>query len=175
MKDISWILLSIGLAVLVILLIKPMLINKKNHSKVKINNKFVINETKYTNKKSNEIIALRFSPKVKSNIPFDEVMKLFKNNNLSFNSMQIFEKKDGNKTLFNVANLIEPGIFEENKGVPGFTFFFQQTDPKTDLIILNQMFETMQKLCKNYDAWILDDNGKNINRSDLNKLLAFNA
>ncbi|SVC58001.1 uncharacterized protein METZ01_LOCUS310855, partial [marine metagenome] len=71
-----------GLATLVILLIKPLWINKKNHSKLKINNKFVINETKYTNKNSNQIIALRFSPKVKSNIPFDEVMKLFKNNNL---------------------------------------------------------------------------------------------
>ena len=108
MKDISWILLSIGLATLVILLIKPLWVNKKNHSKIKINNKFVINDAQYPNKKSNQIITLRFSPKVKSNIPFDEVMKLFKNNNLSFNNMNIFEKKEGNKTLFNVANLIEP-------------------------------------------------------------------
>ena len=174
MKDISWILLSIGLATLVILLIKPLWINKKNHSKLNINNKFVINETKYTNKKSNQIIALRFSPKIKSNIPFDEVMKLFKNNNLSFNSMQIFEKKEGDKTLFNVANLIEPGIFVENEDIPGFTFFFQQTDPKTDLSILSEMFETMRELCQHYDAWILDDNGKNIDRSNLNSLLNSN-
>jgi FtsZ-interacting cell division protein ZipA len=121
------------------------------------------------------VIALRFSPKVKSNIPLDEVMKLFVRHNLSFTKKKKKEKKHGNKKIFNVANLIEPGIFVENEDIPGFTFFFQQTDPKTDLIILNQMFETMQKLCKNYDAWILDDNGKNINRSDLNKLLAFNA
>ena len=174
MKDISWILLSIGLATLVILLIKPLWINKRNHSKIKINNKFVINDTQYSNKKSNQIITLRFSPKVKSNIPFDEVMMLFNKNNLSFNNMKIFEKKDGNKTLFNVANLIEPGTLEEHKDIPGFTFFFQTSDPKTDLIILNQMFETMEKLCANYDAWILDENGKNIDHSNLNKLLTFN-
>ena len=36
------------------------------------------------------------------------------------------------------------------------------------------MFETMQRLCTNYDAWILDENGKNIDRNDLNKLLTFN-
>ena len=174
MKDISWILLSIGLATLVILLMKPLWKDKNKHSKIKINNKFVINDAQYPNKKSNQIITLRFSPKVKSNIPFDEVMKLFKNNNLSFNNMQIFEKKDGNKTLFNVANLIEPGTLEENKDIPGFTFFFQPSDPKTDLIILNQMFETMQKLCTNYEAWILDESGKNIDRKDLNKLLNFN-
>ena len=124
MKDISWILLSIGLATLVILLIKPLWINKKSNSKIKINNKFVINDTQYPNKKTNQIITLRFSPKVKSNIPFDDVMALFKKNNLSFNSMHIFEKKEGNKILFNVANLIEPGTFEENKVIPGFTFFF---------------------------------------------------
>ena len=174
MKDISWILLSIGLVTLIILLIKPLWINKKNHSKIKLNNKFVINETKYPNKKSNQIIALRFSPKVKSNIPFDEVMKLFKNNNLSFNSMRIFEKKEGDKTLFNVANLIEPGTFDKNKDIPGFTFFFHQSDSNNDLSILNEMIKTMHELCKYYDAWILDDNGKNIDRSDLNKLLTFN-
>ena len=174
MKDISWILLSLGLATLVILLIKHLWANKKSHSKIKINNKFVINEAQYPNKESNQIITLRFSPKVKSNIPFDEVMKLFKNNNLSFNNMNIFEKKEGNKTLFNVANLIEPGTFEENKGIPGFTFFFQQSDSNTDLNILNEMIEIMHELCKYYDAWILDDNGKNIDRSNLDKLLTFN-
>jgi len=173
-KDISWILLSLGLATLVILLIKPLWANKKSHSKIKINNKFVINDAQYPNKKSNQIITLRFSPKVKSNIPFDEVMKLFKNNNLSFNNMNIFEKKEGNKTLFNVANLIEPGIFVENEDIPGFTFFFQQTDPKTDLSILNGMFETMRELCQHYDAWILDDKGKNIDHSNLYSLLNSN-
>ena len=174
MKDISWILLSIGLSTLVILLLKPLWNNKKKHSKIKIINKYVINETQYSNKKSNQIITLRFSPKVKSNIPFDEVMKLFNNNNLSFNNMNIFEKKEGNKTLFNVANLIEPGTFEENKDIPGFTFFFQQSDSNTDLNILNEMIEIMHELCKYYDAWILDDNGKNIDRSNLDKLLTFN-
>ena len=88
--------------------------------------------------------------------------------------MNIFEKKEGNKTLFNVANLIEPGTFEENKGIPGFTFFFQQSDSNTDLNILNEMIEIMHELCKYYDAWILDDNGKNIDRSNLDKLLTFN-
>ena len=89
--------------------------------------------------------------------------------------MQIFEKKDGNKIVFNVANLIEPGTFEENKDIPGFTFFFQQSDSITDLNILNEMIEIMHELSKYYDAWILDDNGKNIDRSDLNKLLTFNG
>ncbi len=171
MKDISWILLSIGLATLVILLLKPLWNNKNKHSRIKINNKFIINNTQYSNKKSNQITALRFSPKVKSNIPFDEIMTLFKNNNLSFNNMHIFERKEGNKTLFNVANLIEPGTFEENKDIPGFTFFFQQSDSDTDLNSLSEIIQIMDELCKYYDAWILDDNGKNIDRSDLNKLL----
>ena len=174
MTDISWILLSIGLATLIILLIKPLWINKKDHSKIKINNKFIINNSQISNETTNQVIALRFSPKIKSNIPFDEVMKLFINHGLSFNNMQIFEKKDGDKVFFNVANLVEPGTFEKNKDIPGFTFFFQPSDPKNDLIILKQMFETMQRLCTNYDAWILDENGKNIDRSDLNKLLTLN-
>ena len=174
MKDISWILLSFGLATLVILLIKPSWNNKKNHSKIKINNKFVINNTQLPNKKSNQILSLRFSPKIKSNIPLDQITKLFLEYNLSFNNMQIFEKKDGKKTVFNVANLVEPGTFEDGKDIPGFTFFFQQSNSEADLNILNEMIEIMQELCKHYDGWILDDNGKNIDRSNLNKLLIFN-
>ena len=172
-KDISWILLSIGLATLVILLIKPLWVNKKSDSKIKISNKFVINDTQLSNKKTNQIVALRFSPKVKSNIPLDEITKLFLKHNILFNSMKIFEKQDGNKLVFNVANLIEPGTFEEDKNIPGFTFFFQQNDSKTDLNILSEMLEIMQELCKYYDAWILDDNGKNIDHSNVGKLLTF--
>ena len=174
MKDFTWILLSIGLATLIVLLIKPLWLNKRHHSKIKISNKFVINNNELHNDKPNQVIALRFSPKVKSNIPLDEVMKLLVRHKLSFTSMKIFEKKHRNKKLFNVANLIEPGIFVENEDIPGFTFFFQQTDPKTDLSILSEMFETMRELCQHYDAWILDDNGKNIDRSNLNSLLNSN-
>ena len=142
MKDISWVLLSIGLATLVILLIKPLWTKKKTQSKLKISSKFVINNTQDSNEKLNQIVSLRFSPKVKSNIPLDEITTLFLKHNISFNSMQIFEKKDGNKIVFNVANLIEPGTFEENKDIPGFTFFFQQSDSNTDLNILKEMIES---------------------------------
>ena len=174
MKDLSWILLSIGLAIFFILLIKPLWTKQRHQSKIKINNKFIINNDQLENKRSNQIITLRFSPKIKSNIPFKEVKELFLRHNLSFNEMKIFEKKNGNKKLYNVANLIEPGIFEKNKDIPGFTFFFQQTNHKTDLHILNEIFETMHQLCEHYDAWIIDENGKNINRSNLNNLLTLN-
>ena len=174
MKDLSWILLSIGLAIFLILLIKPLWNKQRYQSKIKINNKFIFNNDLPENEYSNQIVTLRFSPKVKSNIPFEEVMRLFLKHNLSFNEMKIFEKINGNKKLYNVANLIEPGIFEKNKDIPGFTFFFQQTNHKTDLHILNEIFETMHQLCEHYDAWIIDENGKNINRSNLNNLLTLN-
>jgi len=174
MIDFGWILLSAGLAIFFILLAKPLWTKEKHQSKIKINNKFIINNDQPDKIKSNQIISLRFSPKIKSNIPLKEVKDLFLRHNLSFNEMKIFEKKNGNQKLYNVANLIEPGIFEKNKDIPGFTFFFQQRDPKTDLNILNEMFDTMNELCEHYDAWILDDDGRNINRKNLNNLLTFN-
>ena len=174
MMDFGWILLSIGLAIFFIILIKPLWTKQRYQSKIKINNKFIINNDQLENKQANQIITLRFSPKIKSNIPLKEVKELFLRHHLSFNEMKIFEKKNGNKELYNVANLVEPGIFEKNKDIPGFTFFFQQTDPKTDLRILNEMFNTMHELCEHYDAWILDDNGRNIDRGNLNNLLTLN-
>jgi FtsZ-interacting cell division protein ZipA len=170
----GWILLSVGLAIFFILLVKPIWNKQRHQSKIKINNKFIINNNHPKNEKSRQIITLRFSPKIKSNFHLKEIKELFLSHNLSFNEMKIFERKDGDKELYNVANLIEPGIFEKNRDIPGFTFFFQQTDPKTDLHILNEMFDTMHELCKRYDAWILDDNGKNINRDNLNNLITLN-
>ena len=152
-ESFGWILLSVGLAIFLILLVKPLWSKQRHQSKIKINNKFIINNDQPENKKSNQIITLRFSPKTKSNFPLKEVKELFLRHNLSFNEMKIFERMDGEKELYNVANLIEPGIFEKNRDIPGFTFFFQQTDPKTDLRILKEMFDTMHKLCERYDAW----------------------
>ena len=174
MRDISWIILSIGLAIIAILLAKPLWINKKNHSRIKINNKFIINDAEPSKENQKQIIALRFSPKIKNNISFDEAMQFFMNHNLSFNNMQIFEKKDNNKILFNVANLIEPGTFDKSEDIPGFTFFFQRSSPEIDLSILHEMIETMQELSKYHDAWILDDDGNNIDHNNLNKLLTIN-
>ena len=172
--SLGWILLSIGLAIFFILLVKPLWNKQRHQSKIKINNKFIINNDHPENKNSNQIITLRFSPKIKSNFPLKEVKELFLRHNLLFNEMKIFEMKDGDKELYHVANLIEPGIFEKNRDIPGFTFFFHQTDPKTDLRILNEMFETMHELCDYYDAWILDDDGRNISRNNLNNLLTLN-
>jgi len=173
-ESFGWILLSVGLAIFLILLVKPLWSKQRYQSKIKINNKFIINNDQPENKKSNQIITLRFSPKIKSNFPLKEVKELFLRHNLLFNEMKIFERMDGEKELYNVANLIEPGIFEKNRDIPGFTFFFQQTDPKTDLRILKEMFDTMHKLCERYDAWILDDDGRNISQDNLNNLITLN-
>jgi len=107
-KDFSWILLSIGLTILFILLIKPLWAKKRYQSKIKINNKFIINNGQPDNKKSNQVITLRFSPKIKSNIPLKEIKKLFLSHNLSFNEMNIFEKKN-----------VKPGISLFFSKIPG--------------------------------------------------------
>ena len=112
-ESFGWILLSVGLAIFLILLVKPRWSKQRHQSKIKINNKFIINNDQPENKKSNQIITLRFSPKIKSNFPLKEVKELFLRHNLSFNEMKIFDRMDGEKELYNVANLIEPGIFEK--------------------------------------------------------------
>ena len=116
-ESFGWILLSVGLAIFLILLVKPLWSKQRHQSKIKINNKFIINNDQPENKKSNQIITLRFSPKIKSNFPLKEVKELFLRHNLSFNEMKIFERMDGEKELYNVANLIEPGIFEKNRDI----------------------------------------------------------
>ena len=89
-ESFGWILLSVGLAIFLILLVKPLWSKQRHQSKIKINNKFIINNDQPENKKSNQIITLRFSPKIKSNFPLKEVKELFLRHNLLFNEMKIF-------------------------------------------------------------------------------------
>ena len=56
-ESFGWILLSVGLAIFLILLVKPLWSKQRYQSKIKINNKFIINNDQPENKKSNQIIT----------------------------------------------------------------------------------------------------------------------
>ena len=169
--DLSWILLSIGFFIILLILVNSSKRYRKHTTKLKIKNNFIINEKDDPDQDPNQVVALRFSPVFERNINFDETLELFNKHNLHFTDSNIFERKNGTENIFYVANLIEPGTFQLNENIKGFTFFFKKKGTSDDLRKLREMFTTMKDLDEYFNARIIDDNGRVVDHSNLDQLL----
>jgi FtsZ-interacting cell division protein ZipA len=171
MIDLGWILLSIGLLFILLLLINNSKGHLKRTTKLTIKNNFIINEPHDSDQDSVQVIALRLSPVNKDNINLNETLELFNKHNLHFTDSNIFERKNGTEKTFYVANLIEPGTFQLDQNIKGFTFFFEKKGTADDLTKLREMFMTMKDLEEYFNAKIIDDTGQIVNQSNLDQLL----
>ena len=171
MIDLGWILLSIGLFIILLILINSSKSHRKHTTKLTIKNKFIINDGDDLNQDPNQVVVLRLTPIFRKNINFDETLELFNKHNLHFTNSNIFERKNGTEDVFHVANLIEPGTFQLDQNIKGFTFFFKKKGTADDVTKLREMFTTMKNLEEYFNAKIIDDTGQVIDRSNLDQLL----
>ncbi len=171
MVDMGWILLSIGLLIILLLLIKNPMSHRKRNTTLRMKNNFILNESHDSDQDSIQVIALRLSPVNKGNINLNETLELFNKYNLHFTDSNIFERKNGTKKAFYVANLNEPGTFQLDQNIKGFTFFFKKKGTADDVTKLREMFTTMKNLEEYFNAKIIDDTGQVIDRSNLDQLL----
>jgi FtsZ-interacting cell division protein ZipA len=173
--EFGWILLSIGLFIILLILVISSKSDRKHTTKLTIKNNFIINDDGDPDQDPNQVIALRFSPVLERNINFDETLELFNKHNLHFTNSNIFERKNGAENMFYVANLIEPGTFQLNENIKGFTFFFKKKGTSDDFGKLREMFKTMKDLDEYFNAKIIDDNGRVVDHSNLDQLLTIKS
>ena len=170
MMEFGWILLSIGLLIILLILINSSKSHQKHTTMLTIKKNFIFNDDD-PNLDLNQVVALRLSPTYKRDVNFNETLELFNKHNLHFTDSNIFERKSGTENVFYVANLIEPGTFQLNENIKGFTFFFKKKGTSDDLRKLREMFTTMKDLDEYFNATIIDDNGRVFDHSNLNQLL----
>ena len=170
MMEFGWILLSIGLLIILLILINSSKSHQKHTTMLTIKKNFIFNDDD-PNLDLNQVVALRLSPTYKRDVNFNETLELFNKHNLHFTDSNIFERKNGAENVFYVANLIEPGTFQLNENIKGFTFFFKKKGTSDDLRKLREMFTTMKDLDEYFNATIIDDNGRVVDHSNLNQLL----
>ena len=170
MMEFGWILLSIGLLIILLILINSSKSHQKHTTMLTIKKNFIFNDDD-PNLDLNQVVALRLSPTYKRDVNFNETLELFNKHNLHFTDSNIFERKNGVENVFYVANLIEPGTFQLNENIKGFTFFFKKKGTSDDFRKLREMFTTMKDLDEYFNATIIDDNGRVVDHSNLNQLL----
>jgi len=175
MIDLGWILLSIGLFIILSILIYSSMNHRKRTTKLTIKNNFIINDPNNLDQDSIQVIALRLLPVIKRNINFNETLELFNKHNLHFTDSNIFERKNETEKAFYVANLIEPGTFQLDQNIKGFTFFLKKKGTADDFTKLREMFTTMKNLEEYFNAKIIDDNGEVVDRSNLDQLLTIKS
>ena len=127
MMEFGWILLSIGLLIILLILINSSKSHQKHTTMLTIKKNFIFNDDD-PNLDLNQVVALRLSPTYKRDVNFNETLELFNKHNLHFTDSNIFERKSGTENVFYVANLIEPGTFQLDENIKGFTFFLKKKE-----------------------------------------------
>jgi len=142
----SWILLSIIFILLISLLIYEKSKRNKSDNQLSINEKFIINNKA----DNNEVLSIRLSLRTNP-ITLKKSISLFKTYSIRLNKKGIFEKYINDTVSYFIANLYEPGYFNNDQNIQGFTFYFvseYQIDDKRrydqmkqDATALNQVLE----------------------------------
>ena len=100
-----------------------------------------------------------------NDISLKKVLLLFKEYDIKLNNKGIFEKVINAESTYYVANLNEPGYFDDDKNIKGFTFFFLAKDHIFDRHISDQMKEDSENIAQRLNGHILEDSTLNIDKS----------
>lgn len=166
--DISWVIISLLFVALIIFLLFE---NRPKESK---KHQFEINSDFSFRNDTGEVISIRIHLKnKKTNLEF--LINEFKNYNIFLNKNGVFEKVDNGKIIFTIANLYEPGYFKDALNIKGLTFFFITSNPIDNKKILNNMFNSANKINREINGRIYNDQGQIINENNYLEMLRNNV
>ncbi len=152
----AWILLTVIFTVLISLLIYEKRKRTNHENQLNINEQFVINENQVG---KNKVITVRLSLENKT-ITLVDAIKLFQPKSIQLNNKGIFEKKINDSFSYFIANLIEPGYFEDDQNISGFTFFFVASYEIDDKRHYEQMKKDIYEINSIINGKIIDDTRK---------------
>ena len=152
----AWILLTVIFTVLISLLIYEKRKRTNYENQLNINEQFVINENQVG---KNKVITVRLSLENKT-ITLVDAIKLFQPKSIQLNNKGIFEKKINDSFSYFIANLIEPGYFEDDQNISGFTFFFVASYEIDDKRHYEQMKKDIYEINSIINGKIIDDTRK---------------
>jgi FtsZ-interacting cell division protein ZipA len=89
-----------------------------------------------------------------------DAIKLFQPKSIQLNNKGIFEKKINDSFSYFIANLIEPGYFEDDQNISGFTFFFVASYEIDDKRHYEQMKKDIYEINSIINGKIIDDTRK---------------
>ncbi len=120
-------------------------------------------------KKSSDIVVLYILPKPDEELMGSHVNSSAQAMGLKFGEMNIFHFKDGDRTIFSLANMLEPGSFDPNTihdiKTTGLTVFmqFSGSDPLDDL---TEMLQRSYQLSGLLDARLCNHKRKPLTEQD---------
>lgn len=114
------------------------------------------------------VITVRLTPI--DSMPFDgsKVLEILNGNGLSMDESGIFNylDKQSKTKLFSAANLVEPGVFDEqdieNEKIPGLSFFMLMPLSSNEINAFDEMMMILKKIKTSLKAELLDDAGSTL-------------
>lgn len=101
-----------------------------------------------------------------------DLLKTFKESNLSYGKMKVFERLDNQNNIdFAIASMVEPGTFPASESelatfnCPGIVFFMQHDELDNPLSVFDEFMSTLNTIAAKLDGVKLDQNREPLTES----------
>lgn len=115
-----------------------------------------------------KIVTIRVAAKSGRRFRGVDLSAAFEAENLQFGEFGIFHRYTGNRTIFSVTSMVEPGTFDpENMEVfstPGINMFMIIPGPESPVGVFTEMLSTARRMATMLDGEVLDESGSTLSR-----------
>lgn len=118
--------------------------------------------------KQEKIIAIHVAARGGRRFRGPDLVDALKAEALDFGDLGIFHRRTGNRAVFSVSSMVEPGHFDledvESYTTPGVTFFMIMPGPESPVATFTEMLSTARRLATVLDGDVLDESGSTLSR-----------
>ena len=115
-----------------------------------------------------KVIAIHVAARGERRFRGPDLLAAFEAEALEFGDFDIFHRRTGNRSIFSVSSMVEPGTFDpdtmEQFSTPGLSMFMIVPGPESPVGAFTEMLSTARRIATMLDGEVLDESGSTLSR-----------
>lgn len=120
------------------------------------------------NPDNEKIVAIRVAARGARRFRGPDLVAALEAESLQFGELGIYHRRTGNRSIFSVSSMVEPGHFDpatiEDYTTPGLSFFMIIPGPESPVAAFTEMLSTARRVATAIDGEVLDESGSTLSR-----------
>lgn len=115
-----------------------------------------------------KVVAIHVAAKGGRRFRGPDVVNALETESLEYGELGIYHRRTGNRAVFSVSSMVEPGHFDpatiEEYTTPGLSFFMIMPGPDSPVATFTEMLSTARRVATVIDGEVLDESGSTLSR-----------
>ena len=115
-----------------------------------------------------KVIAIHIAARGERRFRGPDLLAAFEAESLEFGDFEIFHRRTGNRSIFSISSMVEPGTFDPDSmdqfSTPGLSMFMIIPGPESPVGAFTEMLSTARRIATMLDGEVLDESGSTLSR-----------